>query len=127
MNLLSCSHIGFRDRYSVRGNLVYRIFFQPPDIDGIVDEIPAAAFLAGMLTDHSAGRRQRIVPADHIYSPRVIFFSDQRDISRDIHVRRTEIDTRHLLTDFPGTAAVFYMTEIFFFQSFQAPGTSAAA
>ena len=95
-------------------NLIHRIFLESADIDGIVNQISPASLLTRMFADHGTGRRKRVVLTDHVDRPRIVFLPDQRNVCRDIHMRRTKIDARHLLSHLAGTDMVFNMALIFF-------------
>ena len=85
--------------HSVGRNLIHRKFLHSADIHRTVDEIPATSLLARMFADHRAGRRERVILPDEIDGIRVILLSSQRNISRNVHMGRTELDARNLLTD----------------------------
>ena len=112
--------IGLRDRDLIRGGVIHRVFFQPPDIQGIVDQVPAAPLFTGMLADKSAGGGKGIVLPDHLHCPGVIVLRDEGDIARDVHVGRTEVHTGHLLPDLLGTDLVVHMAFILFPEGLQA-------
>ena len=119
--LLSSGYICFRYSYFICRNLIHSIFFETPDVDRIIDQISPAVFFTRMFTDHSTGSRKRIVFPDHIHRSRIIFFRDESDISRNIHMCGAETDTRNLLTDLIRTASVFDMTSVFFIQRIESP------
>ena len=56
-NFFAGGYICFRNCYLIRCDLIYRIFFDTADVDGIINQISAAALLTRMLTDHGTGSR----------------------------------------------------------------------
>ena len=81
-----------RHRYAVCRCLVHRIFFQRPDIDLIVDEVPAAPLLAGVLADHGTGRGKGVVLPHHGHCAGIILLCDQGNIAGDVHMGRAHGD-----------------------------------
>ena len=61
----------------------------------IVDHIPAAAGLAGMLADVGAGGGQGVVLADQAHGVGVAPDAHQGHVARDIHARRTQGHAGH--------------------------------
>ena len=75
--------------------VVHGVPLQAPDVDGIVDHIPAAAGLAGMLTDVGAGGGHGVVLADQAHGVGVAPGPHQGHVARDIHPRRTQGNAGH--------------------------------
>lgn len=97
-DVLSGRFVGFWYPDFICPDLVNCVFFQAADVNGIVAQIPSAAFLTWMLTDHGAGSRQRIVPADYIDGTGIIFVPYQSNVSRNIDMDRTKIHAGNFLT-----------------------------
>ena len=85
--------------------------FQSTNIDGIIYDISTAAGLTRMLTNKTAGCRERIILTDQTDCVSVTALSGQCDISRDINMCRTERNARYRLCIVAGTAS---LTDMFF-------------
>ena len=85
--------------------------FQSTDIDGIIYDISTAAGFTRMLTNKTAGCRERIILTDQTDCVSITALSGQCDISRDINMCRTERNARYRLCIVAGTAS---LTDMFF-------------
>ena len=70
--------------------IIHRIALEAADIDRVVDHVAAAARLAGMLADVSAGRGEGIVLADESHGVCIAAVFDQHKVARNIHARGTQ-------------------------------------
>lgn len=89
--------------------VVHGVPLQTPDVDGIVDHIPAAAGLAGMLTDVGAGGGHGVVLADQAHGVGVAPGPHQGHVARDIHPRRTQGNAGHGILEACQAPVVLYM------------------
>ena len=65
-----------------------------------------------MLTDKAAGRRERVVLPDQADRIGISSFFHERHITRNVHMGRTDRDTRDRLVVCTGTAAVLDVLHI---------------
>ena len=93
---------------------------QAPDVDGLVNDRPAAFSFAGMFADQRTGGRKRIPVANQIDGAGIIAFPDQGNITRDIYVCRAERTAGNRLSGIFHTASVPDMTFIFILELLQA-------
>ena len=85
--------------------------FQSPDIDRIIYNITSAAGFTGMLTDKTAGSGEWIVLANQTDGISITSFPYKGNISRDIHMGRTERNTWDRLFVLAGTS---FLADMFF-------------
>ena len=76
------------------------------DVDGIIDHIPAAAGLAGMLADEGAGGGEGVILADQAHCVGIAALGHQGDIAGDIHPGGAEGHAGHRLVQAACAAAV---------------------
>ena len=118
-DLLASGNVCFRNGYLICCHLIYGIFFQTADVDGIINQVSAAALLTGMLADHRTCGRKRIIFTDQVDRACIIFISNQCDIARDIYMCRTHIDTWNFLSHFSRTFVFFNMADILIMECFK--------
>ena len=75
--------------------VVHGVALEPPDIQGIVHHIPAAAGLAGVLADIGAGGGEGVVLADQAHRVGTAALVHQGDISGDVHAGRAQRHAGH--------------------------------
>ena len=105
--------ITLRHLYLICCNLIHREFLQSTDIDRAVYQVSAAFCLTRVFTDKCACRGKRIVPADQIDGICITMFTDQRNISRNIHMCGAMGNTGNLLSHFRLTSVLFNMAHVF--------------
>ena len=86
---------------------------QTPDINRRIQKSPAAAALAGMLTDQRTDRRQRIIVNDQLHRIGIPAFSDQSYIPRNVDMGRAGSHTRNAFRPFRKADAFFDVGYIF--------------
>ena len=64
------------------------------DVHGVIDHAAAAVHLAGMLAHQAADERQRVVLADDLDGVGIAACLDERDVPRNVDVRRAARDAR---------------------------------
>ena len=74
---------------------VHGVALQPPDVHGVVDHVPAAPGLAGVLADIGAGHGEGVVLADEPHRVGAAARADQGDVSGDVHPRRAQGHAGH--------------------------------
>ena len=65
--------------------VVHGVPLQTPDVDGVVDHVPAAPGLAGMLADIGAGGGEGVVLADQAHGVGAASLAHQRHVARHVH------------------------------------------
>jgi hypothetical protein len=73
--------------------VIHGIALQTPDIDGVVDHVPAAPGLAGVLADVGAGSGEGIVLTDQAHGVGVASLAHQRHVARHVHAGGTQRHT----------------------------------
>ena len=91
------------------------------DVDGIIHHVSAAACLAGMLADKGTGRRERVVLADELDRILISTGTDKGNITRNIHMCRTQCNTGYRLGQSAGAAVVAHVFLIIIPESLHAP------
>ena len=107
------------DRLRNLSLVIHGIPLQRPDIDRVIHQCAPAAGFTRMLADVSADRRQRVVLPDEVGGILVTSFSDQRNISRHIHVGRAQGNARNRLLLHDGTSSMLNMFNIIIPESLQ--------
>ena len=115
----ACRYVCLRNCYLICSNLVYRVFFNTTDIDGIIDQVSAAALLTWMLTDHGTCSWQRVITTDQVDRICVITLMNVCNVTRNINMCRTECHAWDLLTYIGRTFPFFYMALILICKSFK--------
>ena len=121
-NPSACPHVGLWDCDHICLSLVYRIFLQPPYVDGRIDHGAAAFPFAWMFTHKGTGCRERIPVSDDPDCSRIILCPDHGDIAGNIHMRGAQSHTGDCLRRIPDTPSGPDMALIFigkFRQRFQ--------
>ena len=90
------------------------------DVDGIIDHIPAAAGLAGMLADEGAGGGEGVILADQAHCVGIAALGHQGDIAGDIHPGGAEGHAGHRLGDMAGALSVLDMVPVILHKPFHA-------
>ena len=70
--------------------MVHRVALEGPDVDAVVDHVPAAAGFAGVLAHQGAGHGEGVVLADQAHGVGIPAFAHQRHIAGDIHTGRAQ-------------------------------------
>ena len=97
--------------------LVHDVVLDAADVDGIVNHIPAAPCLAGMLADQCAGRGEGVVLTDQAHGVRAASFPGKGDIARDVHVGRAERHAGDGLLEGAGALALLHMGKVVFLEA----------
>ena len=92
-----------------RAGAVHRGELQAADIDGRVQDRPAAPALAGMLADHGAGRGEGVVLPDQPHRIGIASLLHQRHIPGNVHASRTVGHTGDGLGHVGGAAMVLHV------------------
>ena len=85
---------------------VHSVAFQPADVDGVVDHIPAAPRLAGVLADVSTGHREGIVLTDQPHRIGAASLAYQGHIAGYVHTGGTQGHAGHRQLQARQTAVV---------------------
>ena len=72
-------------RLGHNARMVHSVALQPADVDGVVDHIPAAAGLTGVLADVGAGRGERIILSDEAHRVGAAPLAHQRHVAGHVH------------------------------------------
>ena len=91
------------------------------DVDGIIHHVSAAACLAGMLADKGAGRRERVVLTNELDRILIPTGTDKGNITRNIHMCRTQRNAGYRLGQSAGAAVVAHMLLIIIPEALHAP------
>ncbi len=86
--------------------VVHGVALQAADVDGVVDHIPAAARLAGMLADVGAGHGEGIVLADQPHRVGAASLAYQGHIAGNVHAGGTQGHAGHRQLQARQTAVV---------------------
>ena len=75
--------------------VVHGVALQAADVDGVVDHVPAAPRLAGVLADVSAGGGEGVVLPDQAHRVGAASLAHQRHVARHIHARGAQRHAGH--------------------------------
>ena len=75
--------------------VVYGVALEAPDVDGVVDHVPAAPSLAGMLTDVGAGGGEGVVLADQPHRVGAVALAHQGHVAGNVHSCRAQSHAGH--------------------------------
>src|SRR5699024_6481963 len=85
---------------------VHGVALEAPDVHGVVDHVPAAAGLAGMLADVGAGHREGVVLADEPHRVVAAAGVDEGDVAGDVHPGGAQGHTGHRVFEAAQAAVV---------------------
>ena len=74
---------------------IHRVALEGPDVHGVIDHVPAAAGLAGVLADVGAGHREGIVLADEADGVLAAAGAYERNIAGDVDAGGTQRHAGH--------------------------------